>query len=240
MDLFSIEKVKRVLIVGASGALGESLCLEIKKSNPKAFIVGTYTNKIPKYVDEGQFLDFTDDSSIEKFLRNMNTKFELILFCQGVLKVGESTPEKTAKKINPLEFKKVFDINFFGPAFILSQFDKLIDKKNKTMVVVLSAMVGSISENKIGGWYSYRCSKTALNMYIKNLQIELKRLHYNCMCMAIHPGTTHSNLSQKFLSNVKHKIWTPEGSAKNILHIIQTKYANEECFFNWDGRVIKW
>lgn len=75
MDLFSIEKVNRVLIVGASGALGESLCLEIKKSNPKSFIVGTYTNKIPKYVDESQFLDFTDDSSIEEFLRDMNAKF---------------------------------------------------------------------------------------------------------------------------------------------------------------------
>ena len=109
------------------------------------------------------------------------------------------------------------------------------------MLLALSAMVGSIDENEIGGWYGYRASKAALNMMVKTISIELKRSGFKTQVGAIHPGTTHTALSEKFIGTVRHKVWKPLESAENILKVIDGLSPHETGFFkNWDGRTIAW
>jgi NAD(P)-dependent dehydrogenase (short-subunit alcohol dehydrogenase family) len=102
-------------------------------------------------------------------------------------------------------------------------------------------MVGSMGENELGGWYAYRASKAALNAFIKNISIEWKRSHKKSLVLAIHPGTTHTRLSEKFSTHVTHKIHTPAESAANICRVIfDSTFSQSGSFLNWDGRNIKW
>ena len=109
------------------------------------------------------------------------------------------------------------------------------------MLVTISAKVGSISDNKLGGWYGYRASKSALNMFIKNISIEYKNRKAPCIALAIHPGTTDTELSKPFIARSKLTIHTPEQTAENILNVIDSKRLEDSGkFLSWDGTEIAW
>ena len=131
------------------------------------------------------------------------TKFDLIFVATGFLHNNDDIfPEKSIKDLSEEKLKKVFHINTIGPALIGKHFIPYLAKTNKSVFAFLSAKVGSISDNKIGGWYSYRSSKTALNQIIKNFSIEIKRSNQNAIFVGLQPGTVKSNLSKPFQKNL--------------------------------------
>jgi NAD(P)-dependent dehydrogenase (short-subunit alcohol dehydrogenase family) len=133
----------------------------------------------------------------------------------------------------------VFQVNVFGPILLVKKLLPLIKKSGGVKIVFLTARVGSISDNELGGWYGYRSSKSALNMMIKNLSIELKRANKENIVIGIHPGTVKSHLSEPFLRNVKHNIFTPNESVELMGKVISkiSQKDSGKCF-DFLGKVI--
>ena len=150
-------------------------------------------------------------------------------------------PEKSIRDIKIENFIKIFSVNTFGPALIGKYFLPLMTKNKKSVIAFLSARVGSISENKLGGWYSYRASKSALNQIIKNFSIEAKRTNPSGIIIGLQPGTVKSKLSEPFQKNVKKgKLFLPEDSVSNLTKVVETVLQNDSGkMFDWEGKEIR-
>ena len=135
--------------------------------------------------------------------------------------------------------QKVFQVNVFGPTLLVKKLLPLIKKSNEVKIIFLSARVGSIADNKLGGWHSYRSSKSALNMMISNLSIELQRINKNHIVIGIHPGTVKSELSKPFLNNVKHNIFSPRDSVEQMAKVISNidQKDSGKCL-DFSGKII--
>ena len=175
-----------------------------------------------------------------KFLKNKNIPVSLVFDATGFLYDDNHMPEKTYKNIDLSFMKKNFEINVMGPALIMKYFLPLLDCDEKSIFASISAKVGSISDNRYGGWYSYRASKAALNQIVKTASIEMKMKNKNAICLCIHPGTVESKLSKPFQKN-DLKIQSPQESALHIYKILMTSSTKDTgCFYNWDGKKIEW
>ncbi len=149
-------------------------------------------------------------------------------------------PEKSIKDISFDKLIKVLTINTIGPTLVGKYFIPYLRKDSKSTFAFLSARVGSISDNKLGGWYSYRASKTALNQIIRNFSIEVARSNKNAIFIGLQPGTVKSFLSKPFEKNVKSEnLFTPEFSAKKMLEVIEKLDSSDSGkVFAWDGEEI--
>ena len=237
---------KTIAIIGSSGAIGNSICevllneYPIKKLYKFSRKIQTKdTDKIKNIV-----IDIEDENSIKESVKHIpgDVKFDLIFVATGLLhNENEIFPEKSIKDINIEMFQKVLLVNAIGPALIGKYFIPFLKKDNKSVFAFLSAKVGSISDNKIGGWYSYRSSKAALNQIIKNFSIEIRRNNNNAIFVGLQPGTVKSFLSKPFQKNVnKQKLFTPEDSAKNLLKVINSlDYEDSGKLFSWNGEEIQ-
>ena len=150
-------------------------------------------------------------------------------------------PEKSIKSFNSEIASKNIKINTIGPALVIKYLYGLLDKQQKTVIAALSARVGSIDDNRLGGWYSYRLSKAALNMFIKTTSIELSRIYPKTICLALHPGTVDTKLSKPFKKNIpKDKNFLPKFSVKKMLNVIdEISIDDSGSFISWDGKEIK-
>lgn len=239
---------QNIFIIGANGSIGIELVKSLKIQYPGAVFFGTYNSnknkeEIDEILDHSIHLDVLADESwceLGKKLSNFNINFDLIISTIGTLKGNAIAPEKSLRDINLKQLKSVFNINAFHSVLVAKEFKNYISKSKSTRLVYLSAMVGSITENEIGGWYSYRASKTALNMFVKNMSIEFGRSRPHLKVLAIHPGTTNTTFSQKYLKGVKHKVWTASETAGHILSVIENDSYATGSFLNWDGRTIEW
>lgn len=169
--------------------------------------------------------------------------FDLIICCIGALHDDQMAPEKRLSEINAERLSRSFEVNTILPALCLRFFSPLLRKGSQpSAYLALSAMVGSIGENQLGGWYGYRSSKAALNMLLKTASVELKRSHKNAVVVAVHPGTTQGPLSRPYSRGVaEQNYYTPEQSAARIATLAATlKPENTGQFLNWDGRQIEW
>ena len=164
-----------------------------------------------------------------------------VIIASGVLHTESFGPEKSIKDLNYETLSKVYSVNTIGPALVGKYFLPLLNKENKSVMAFLSARVGSISDNKVGGWYSYRSSKTALNQIVKNFSIELKRINKNAIALALQPGTVESKFSEPFKKNVsKGKLFTPDYSVELLSQVIEGSSANESgSLLSYDGKIIK-
>jgi NAD(P)-dependent dehydrogenase (short-subunit alcohol dehydrogenase family) len=167
----------------------------------------------------------------------------LLISCVGVLHGGREEPafrpEKSLSALRLDKLKRSVEINAFAPLAALQAFLPLLRQGDGAVAAVLSAMVGSIGDNALGGWYSYRMSKAALNMGVRNAAIECSRLRDGPRVVAIHPGTTLTALSEPFVRRHAHR--SPAESAERVLQVIESLSAEDTGkFFNWDGREIPW
>ena len=232
-----MNKENIALIIGGTGSIGSAVANELKSKN--------FTNIISLSRSSKPSLDLLDESSIQEaaaFIKKKSKPISLLFDATGILHDEDlnQMPEKTYKNIDFLFMKKNFEINVMGPALIIKHFLPLLDTEQKSIFSTLSAKVGSISDNRYGGWYSYRASKAALNQIIKTTSIELKVKNKNAICVAIHPGTVTSKLSKPFQKN-NLKIQSKEESAKNIVQILENlQLADSGSFLNWDGSEIRW
>ena len=232
-----MNKENIALVIGGTGSIGSAIINELKNQNfTKIISLGRSSNPP---------LDLLDESSIKKaadFIKNQPGSLCLLFDATGILHNEDQNqmPEKTYKNIDLTFMKKNFEINVMGPALIMKYFLPLLDTDQKSIFATLSAKVGSISDNRYGGWYSYRASKAALNQMIKTASIELKMKNKNAICVSIHPGTVTSKLSKPFQKD-NLKIQSNEESAKNIVQVMTNLKINDSgLFFDWSGDIINW
>jgi len=241
------KKIESVLIVGSNSSIARAMIQNIFQVNPKIHFHLTYFREKPELaIHNSHFyqLDVSKNQSWTAFqesLERSNVNFDLVLGCVGILEDENIQVEKSYKQVSMNSMQRTFQVNAFYVPMLAKSLSYLIRKRHKFTMAFLSAMVGSIEENEIGGWYSYRSSKAAMNMFIKNLSNEFKLKKLPISILSIHPGTTKTKLSDKFLSRVNHQVWSAEESANNIIDIIERySFLNGHLFKNWDGRDIAW
>jgi NAD(P)-dependent dehydrogenase (short-subunit alcohol dehydrogenase family) len=166
----------------------------------------------------------------------------LLVNCAGILHGEDFGPERRLADITPEQLQRVFAVNAFGPLLVAKHFAPLFHRRERVVLANLSARVGSIGDNALGGWYGYRASKAAQNMFTRNLSIELRRRHRGMICVALHPGTVATDLSQPFQRGVPaHKLFPVERAAAQLLAVIAgLEPADSGGFYAWDGSPIAW
>lgn len=215
--------MKRALVIGASGGIGAAMCDGLTAR-------GVDVVRVSRRVDG---FDVTNASSVEKVMGRLTGQFDLIFVAIGVLGV----PEKSLGAIEAEAMAEVMTINAIGPALILKEVPRLLAKDG--ICAVLSARVGSIGDNKIGGWYSYRASKAALNQIIHGAAIEISRSHKQSKVIALHPGTVATSFTANY--SARHKTLSVESAAENLMKVLDDlSPADTGKFFAYDGTEVPW
>ena len=222
----------RALVIGASGALGTAFC-ELLKQDPRcAGVRALGRHTVPE-------LDLERPETIANAATELAAEapYQLIVHAAGLLHRDRIKPEKSFSAIEPEALQAVFQVNTLGPALVLRHFLPLLEPRGA--MAMLSAKVGSIGDNRLGGWYAYRASKAALNMLIKTAAIELARTRPQSRLLSLHPGTVVSGLSQPFrgASNAR----PADVAADQLLTLIdQLTPADSGHFFAYDGERLPW
>jgi NAD(P)-dependent dehydrogenase (short-subunit alcohol dehydrogenase family) len=190
-------------------------------------------------------LDVEDEASIADAaarVRAAAPRLHLLMNVAGILHDGPLGPEKKLDEVDPANLHRVFAVNAFGPLLVAKHFAPLLRHDEPAVLANLSARVGSIGDDRLGGWYAYRASKAAQNMFTKNLSIELGRRAKNLTVVALHPGTVDTGLSAPFTSRVPpDKLFSPARAARQLLAIVDGVTPEDTGrFFAWDGQEIPW
>ncbi|MEM6900868.1 MAG: SDR family NAD(P)-dependent oxidoreductase [Pseudomonadota bacterium] len=231
----------RAAIIGASGGIGGAFVNALAARDDVTEVLalsrsGTAFDS-PK-ITPGH-IDIIHENSVLEASQQAG-ELDWVIVASGILSDGEALkPEKSWRDLNMDAFERVFRINTFGPALVAKHFLPLLPRKRRAVFASLSARVGSISDNGLGGWHAYRASKTALNMLIKNLSIELGRRNAEAICVGLHPGTVATDLSAKFSGGVNHEIFTPDQSASYLIDVLDDLSADQTGkVFDWKGEEI--
>jgi NAD(P)-dependent dehydrogenase (short-subunit alcohol dehydrogenase family) len=191
-------------------------------------------------------LDVTDIDSLEAVAETVSASgksIDLLINCAGVLHSLEGLrPEKRLQDVSVDNLEEYFRINTIGPLMVIKHLVPLMTKRRRAIIANLSARVGSIGDNRLGGWYGYRASKSAQNMMTKTLSIELKRTHPEMICVGLHPGTVATELSAPFSSRVDpEKLFLPEEAATKLLAVMENLKPEETGkVFAHDGTEVPW
>jgi NAD(P)-dependent dehydrogenase (short-subunit alcohol dehydrogenase family) len=238
--LSSFPPDSNVVIVGASGGIGNALVRSLSADERVAHIhafsrSGKICN-LPK-VSTGT-IDLENETSIAEAAAAQTATPDLILVTSGILSQGANLrPEKAMREIGVDGLKKLLSVNAIGPALVAKHFLPKLRKDSKTVFAALSARVGSISDNRLGGWYSYRASKAALNMLLRTLAIEHARQWKQSVVVGLHPGTVDTGLSKPFTSRTPaRQLFSPQQSANYLLQVVDGLTQEDTGYtFAWDG-----
>ena len=220
---------KKALSIGASGGIGSALatlCIE------RGYAVSTLSRR-----DDG--LDITDENSIKAAADTITGGLDLIVIATGVLEVDGLRPEKTIQSMIAEKLMTQFQVNALGPALLPKHFTTKLTKSRRSVVMALSARVGSIGDNHLGGWISYRAAKAALNQIIHTTSIKLERKNPHAICIAYHPGTVGTELTKRFLKN--RTFVSPRDDAQDLLNVVDNLSPRDTGeFFDWTGKKPVW
>jgi NAD(P)-dependent dehydrogenase (short-subunit alcohol dehydrogenase family) len=187
-------------------------------------------------------LDITDEASLAAAAERLAAQgmmFDLILCATGALTMNGIGPEKTIKAVSAEAMAAQFAVNAIGPALVLKYFSPLLAKNSRSIMAFLSARVGSIGDNRLGGWISYRASKAALNQIVHTAAIEIARLRPYAIVVSLHPGSVATSLSTPFAAG--HARITPPESADLLLNVLNRLSPDQSGgFFAYDGSKIEW
>ena len=221
------------LVIGSSGTIGSHF-VKLLESHPSCSkVIGIHRNSSPA-------IDYNHPETIESSAHNLAEldPFQLIINTIGVLHSEQWMPEKKLDNLNTSQLIEMFNSNTIGPALTIKYFSKLLDPKHGVMAT-LSAKVGSIEDNRLGGWYSYRASKAALNMIIKTASIEFARTKPNIALIALHPGTVNSGLSQPFRGQQIGR--DPLEAVGDMFHVIENVSKEDSgSFLTYSGEKLPW
>ena len=219
----------RALVFGASGGIGQAFSRFLEDKLGSENVV-----KISRSFDG---FEISDEEKIFKLSESIEGSFNLIINATGVLQTTEEGPEKTINVVKQKSMIDMMTINAIGPALLLKNFSKKLDKTKFSVFVNLSARVGSITDNRLGGWISYRSSKAALNQIIKTSSIEINRRNKNAICVGLHPGTVKTSFTEKF-QNTTETI-SPDESVKMMMKVVENLSVDDNGYcFAYDGKVI--
>lgn len=250
------QKKQNVLIVGANGGIGYGFVQQLINSSQINYLYATYRqsekaeelfNLQQQYPDKLFCLkvDVTDEKQIIDAFKQIQAKtaqLHLVINCVGILHEGDLQPEKSLKHINSDNLIRYFQVNTIPTVLLAKHLVPFFKHPDKAIFAIISAKVGSIEDNRLGGWYGYRTSKSALNMLIKNIAIEYSRVRKNAIVIALHPGTTDTDLSQPFQQNVpSEKLFSIDRCTTQLLAIIENLSVSDNGkFFSWDGSYLPW
>ena len=221
--------MKQVLIIGASGGVGAALAAAYEGR-------GDTVTGLSRSLDG---FDITDERSVDQHLTALNGPFDVVLVATGALEIDGAAPEKTIKSISQKAMLDQFALNAGGPALVLRHASDLLRRGAPCVFAVFSARVGSIGDNRIGGWISYRSAKAAVNQIVHTAAIELSRSHPQSICVALHPGTVETPFTEKYLG--RHPAVPPGEAADNLLRVIDGLTPdNSGGFFDWAGKAVPW
>jgi len=236
-DLASFAPGLRALVFGAGGGIGAAFVTELGAHPRVAKVYAAARSAEAPW----QF-DLTDEASIEAVAKAAAAEgpLDLVLVATGVLHSPTMRPEKTWRSLDAAALAEAFAINATGPALIAKHTLGLLRRDAKSVFACLSARVGSIEDNRLGGWHAYRASKAALNMLIRSCAVELQQRNPGALCVALHPGTVDTRLSQPFQGGVpSSKLFTPAMSARSLLGVLdRLTPADSGRLFAWDGQAI--
>ena len=225
------------VVIGASGGIGAAL--ETALIDEGAFDV---VHGFARSRTGAQYLDVTDEASIAAAaaLVANGPAPTLVIIATGLLHEGERGPEKALRDLDPAWLARNFAINAVGPALVAKHFLPIMPRTGRGVFAVLSARVGSISDNKLGGWYGYRASKAALNMLVRTLAIEEKRRNDRTIVVALHPGTVDTALSRPFQGNVSPgRLFDAERAALQLLDVVEgLKAPDSGKLFDYEGKEV--
>jgi len=227
-------------IFGASGGIGAAMCTALTARGVGTVYAGSRGGAVPAGPHIRPFtFDLTDEASIAGAAGMMAAEPpELVIAASGVLTLADGTgPERSYRKLDMAAMQEILLLNTIGPAMIAKHILPLFPRDRRAVFAALSARVGSIGDNRMGGWHSYRASKAALNMLLKNFAIELARTHKYAVIAGLHPGTVDTVLSQPFQGNVPDgKLFTPQHSAQSLLAVLDGLEARDSGgVFDWAG-----
>jgi NAD(P)-dependent dehydrogenase (short-subunit alcohol dehydrogenase family) len=231
---------KLALVMGASGAIGAALLTELRQSGGFADVLALSRQTQPA-------LHLTDERSVASAaawvaqrLAQDQLEPKLVIDATGMLHSPTHQPEKSWSQIDPLQMAQAFAVNAIGPALLMKHFLPLLPRQGRSVFATLSAKVGSIGDNRLGGWYSYRASKAALNQLVRTAAIELQRRAPGAICVSLHPGTVDSALSRPF-AKTGLQVRSPQEAAQNLLAVIAgLRLADTGQFFSFDGELLPW
>ncbi|MBM3927442.1 MAG: SDR family NAD(P)-dependent oxidoreductase, partial [Sphingomonadales bacterium] len=217
------------LVIGASGGIGGALARRLEQS-------GRY-GTVHALSRAAGTIDLTDPASIAAAAERIGGPLSLVIVATGLLHDGDHRPERSLRELNADWLMRQYQINTVGPALVLRHFTPLLAKDAPATIACLSARVGSISDNRLGGWYGYRAAKAALNQIVKCAAIEIGRTRKQAVCVALHPGTVDTGLSAPFQSGVAAgKLFTPDYAAERLLAALDALTpADSGGIFAWDG-----
>ncbi|CAH0535519.1 hypothetical protein VST7929_03090 [Vibrio stylophorae] len=234
----------QLLITAGTSAIGQALIAYYLANYDDYFISATYHRSRPK-LSHPRLQWHPTDLSHEADVQQLASQFALldgIINCAGFLHDEQQSPEKSLSQFQPEFFEQNIAANTLPTLLLAKHFASSLSHPSPSFFVSLSARIGSLADNKIGGWISYRMSKAALNMAIKTIAIEWQRILPCCCVLAIHPGTTKSRLTRPFERNVPaHQLHSPQQTAEAIVQVIyQKKAADSGQFVDYQGCVIPW
>jgi NAD(P)-dependent dehydrogenase (short-subunit alcohol dehydrogenase family) len=217
------------VVIGTSGGIGAAFA-DLLEADPH---VGQVTR-----LSRASDFDLTGPASIAAAAAALPMPPDLVIVATGVLHAEGLAPERDLRMLSPDAFARAFAINATGPALVAQAFLPLLPKGRKTVFAALSARVGSISDNRLGGWHAYRASKAALNQILRTIAIEQARKNPSSIVLGLHPGTVDTGLSKPFQRNVK-TLFTPAESAAHLLKVIDDATpASSGQLYDWKGEAI--
>jgi NAD(P)-dependent dehydrogenase (short-subunit alcohol dehydrogenase family) len=220
---------KIALILGASGGIGGAVSTHLEQG-------GWAVTGLSRSADG---LDYDDPDSVDRLLAEVEGPFDLVFIATGALEIDGNGPEKALKHLDADALAAQFRTNTIGPALVMRHAARLLPRDERAHVAALSARVGSIGDNHMGGWYGYRAAKAALNQIMHGAAIELARTHKQAICVALHPGTVATDLTATH--GAGHDKVTPAEAAANLLRVLADLTPEDSgLFFDWQGKRVEW
>ena len=232
----SFEPDGSAVVIGASGGIGTALVAQLRDDS--GFVA---VHALARSFSGSARIDLTDEASIAAAVAGLGGPVRLVIVATGALQgPGFPQPEKSYRALDPAALMESFRLNTVGPALVAKHLLPLMAPRGKTVFAALSARVGSIGDNRAGGWHAYRTAKAALNMIIRNLAIETGRRNPDAICVGLHPGTVDTGLSRPFQRGLPDgQLFTPETSARHLLTVIEALTpADSGNVLAWDGQTI--
>ena len=229
---------KTAIVIGASGGIGAAFANALEDEEEYDRVL-----RVSRSGPDDVRMDITSEESIGKvaeWCRHQQISPSLVFVATGLLHSSEKGPEKSLRDLESDWLAENYRVNAIGPALVAKHFLPLMPKDDISTFATISARVGSISDNRLGGWYGYRASKAALNMMIRNLSIEWSRKNKRSIIVALHPGTVDTPLSQPFQGNVPSgKLFDRQRAALQLLDVLDDlKPVDSGKIFAWDGEEI--
>ena len=219
----------RALVIGASGGIGAALAAALRARGD--VVVGLSRS--------GDGLDVTEEASVAAALGALEPGFDLLVVATGALVLDGVGPEKSLRAVTAEGLAAQFAVNAVGPALVMKHALRLLPRDRVARLAVLSARVGSIGDNALGGWYGYRAAKAALNQLVRTAAVEARRTHPLSVFVSLHPGTVETGLAPSLRAG--YPSVAPEVAAGNLLRVLEGLGPDASGgFYDWEGEVVPW